>query len=256
MISNKYKILDKINSGNFGVVYAGENIRTNEKVAIKIIEKKDEIIFKNECFIYKSLGNSIHFPKLKWVYISPDYYVLVLTLLGESIQTFKKYTLQEDKLKEIALMIFYKISLLHNMGIIHRDIKTNNCVKDLHNDTDIYLLDFSFSTFVIDEFGNNIINKGITNIIGSKYFCSLNIHARQTPTRRDDLESACYVIGDLINCIEWSGLTDESQIIKKKEMFGSNINLPWLTNLYRNIRELDFNESLAYSDIETYISGN
>jgi len=41
MISNKYKILDKLSSGNFGVVYKGENIRTNEHVAIKIIKKDD-----------------------------------------------------------------------------------------------------------------------------------------------------------------------------------------------------------------------
>ena len=36
LINNKYKIIEKIGEGSFGSIYKGENIRTNEFVAIKI----------------------------------------------------------------------------------------------------------------------------------------------------------------------------------------------------------------------------
>lgn len=39
LIANKYRILNSISEGEFGKVYKGENIRTSEKVAIKIVVK-------------------------------------------------------------------------------------------------------------------------------------------------------------------------------------------------------------------------
>ena len=36
IINNKYKLINKIGSGAFGSIYKGQNIRTNEYVAIKI----------------------------------------------------------------------------------------------------------------------------------------------------------------------------------------------------------------------------
>ena len=36
IISNKYKLIEKIGSGAFGDIYKGENIRTKEGVAIKV----------------------------------------------------------------------------------------------------------------------------------------------------------------------------------------------------------------------------
>jgi serine/threonine protein kinase len=42
LINNKYKIIEKIGEGSFGSIYKGENIRTNEFVAIKIESKAKE----------------------------------------------------------------------------------------------------------------------------------------------------------------------------------------------------------------------
>ena len=36
LIGKKYVLLDLIGSGSFGSIYQGENVRTQEKVAIKV----------------------------------------------------------------------------------------------------------------------------------------------------------------------------------------------------------------------------
>jgi serine/threonine protein kinase len=252
MISNKYKILDKLSSGNFGVVYKGENIRTNEHVAIKIIKKDDEIVFKNEILIYKTISKSTDFAKLKWVTSTQDYYIIVLTLLGNTIQLSSKQINNQDFIKKLSLQIFQKIINLHSYKIIHRDIKTNNFVSSIDNH-EIFLIDFSFSTFIIDECGDFIPNIGINNIIGSKYFCSLNIHKRNTPSFRDDLESACYVINDIIWGNTWKSLKDENEIMFHKENFYNTIQITWLKELYLIIRNLGYQQTIMYPEIETYI---
>ena len=61
LINNKYKLLEKIGEGSFGSIYKGENIRTNEYVAIKIEPIQNNykllknklvlLIFNNELYI-------------------------------------------------------------------------------------------------------------------------------------------------------------------------------------------------------------
>ena len=36
LINKKYRIIEKIGEGSFGLIYKGENIRTRELVAIKV----------------------------------------------------------------------------------------------------------------------------------------------------------------------------------------------------------------------------
>jgi len=67
LIANKYRILTKIGSGSFGSIFKGINIRTNEKVAIKIESISDEMkLLNHESNIYRLLSNIDGVPKIKW----------------------------------------------------------------------------------------------------------------------------------------------------------------------------------------------
>ena len=87
IIANKYKIIEKIGEGCFGFIFKGENIRTFEKVAIKMESILSETkLLKNEAKIYQYLhGSSIGFPTVKWFGIIDNYYYMVLPLLGDSL---------------------------------------------------------------------------------------------------------------------------------------------------------------------------
>ena len=67
LINNKYKITEELGEGSFGKIYKGENIRTNELVAIKVesIQNGNKLL-KNESIIYQYLVNTPGVPQIKW----------------------------------------------------------------------------------------------------------------------------------------------------------------------------------------------
>lgn len=71
-------------------------------------------------------------------------------LTGGSLGTYLKHftPIPEDKIKQIFSQILHAIKYIHDLHIIHRDIKPDNllfkkkCDKNL---TDIYLVDFGLA---------------------------------------------------------------------------------------------------------------
>ena len=47
LIEGKYRVITRIGEGSFGDIFAGYNINTNEKVAIKISKIDSNILLKN-----------------------------------------------------------------------------------------------------------------------------------------------------------------------------------------------------------------
>ena len=79
LIGKKYILLDLIGSGSFGSIYQGENVRTNEKVAIKVEPIKNETkLLKNEATIYQYLSNKQGIPEVKWYGKDDINYYMVL----------------------------------------------------------------------------------------------------------------------------------------------------------------------------------
>ena len=63
IIANKYKLIEKIDSGSFGKIYKAQNIRSDEYVAVKIENVLTEIkLLKNETRIYHYLNGCIGIP--------------------------------------------------------------------------------------------------------------------------------------------------------------------------------------------------
>ena len=90
LINKKYKMLEKIGEGTFGLIYKGENIRTRELVAIKVESiEHDMKLLKNESIIYQYLNNVQGVPFVKWFGKDETNYYMVINLLGHSLQSIK-----------------------------------------------------------------------------------------------------------------------------------------------------------------------
>jgi serine/threonine protein kinase len=261
LINNKYKIIKQIGSGTFGTIYQGINIRTHEKVAIKIESISDDLkLLKYESNIYKILHNTEGVPKIKWYGKDELHYYMVIDLLGDSLEKLLEIS-GKFKLKlvlQIGINILNILMNIHNKGFVHRDIKPENFLVTINKPKKIYIIDFGISKpYIVNN--QHIHCKMTHQFIGTPNFASINTHNFYEQSRRDDLEALAYMLiyfyfGEL----EWtdtkiSFLDKEEENIfvknKKKELI-NNENVPGiLMDYYKNVIKLEFDETPDYKKL-------
>eukprot|EP01084_Bolivina_argentea_P278732 476322_1 len=132
-----YNLIKEIGSGQFGIVYKAQNKQTQKIVAIKRITHQkyksvnQEINALAKCnsdFIIKYFGQ----------HCDADFQWIVLEYCpGGSIEkNAGKYS--EKEIKHIAKCVLKGLKYLHNVKIIHRDVKAENIL--FHPQQNIYKL--------------------------------------------------------------------------------------------------------------------
>ena len=253
LINNKYVMIEKIGLGSFGSIYKGENVRTKEKVAIKVESiKNGSKMLINETNVYQYLGTKQGIPTVKWFGKDNVNYYMVLNLLGKSLEELKheKTTFTLKLTLQIGLQILCLLKTIHEKGLIHRDIKPENFLLGLnHLNKQIYIIDFGFCKKYLHD-DQHIQFKKIHNLIGSYNYASVNSHKRYELSRRDDMESLGYMLlyfylGEL----EWSN-SNEKEIICLKECIQQNNKYPSvILNYMKYIKSLEFEETPNYTII-------
>lgn len=152
-VGNRYRLGRKIGSGSFGDIYLGTNISTGEEVAIKLecIKTKHPQLHIESKF-YKMTQGGIGIPTIKWcgsegngffhlqlIYlrcissltlyflrVTGDYNVMVMELLGPSLEDLFNFCSRRFSLKTVLLLadqMISRIDYIHSRNFIHRDIK-------------------------------------------------------------------------------------------------------------------------------------
>ena len=250
-INNKYKIITKIGSGTFGSIYKGQNIRTNEYVAIKIEPIKHDLkLLKNESIIYQYLNGCHNIPSVKWFGKDNNNYYMVIDLLGPSLQDLieTKNKLCLKITLKIGIKIISIIKIIHDKGLVHRDIKPENFLFSLDNLNKLYLIDFGLCKKIIFENKHNQIKK-TSGIIGSKNYMSINSHNHIELSRRDDLESIGYMLLYLYNgTLDWNNESNEIKILNMKQNVLNYDNIPnVIINYIKLVKSLDYEETPNYN---------
>ena len=249
LINNKYKIIEKLGAGCFGEIYKGENIRTQEYVAIKVEPIANNMkLLKNESVIYQYLVGLQGVPNVKWFGKDVVNYYMVLNLLGDSLQTLlnNKKIFSLKLVLQVGLQIIFILKSIHDKGLVHRDIKPDNFL--LGNDKkQINIIDFGFCRSI-----ENITDtKKTTGLIGSLTYASLNAHNYTELSYRDDLESLGYMLIYFYQgFLDWQKTENIKLIIQMKQQIVDNDKIPIvLRDFLKRVRLLGFNEMPDYNSL-------
>ena len=148
-----YQIKQTLGEGTFGKVKLGIYIPTNEKVAIKIIEKdrmtdKDDIIRLKREFDMLSKFNHPNVILVTEIFESMDSYYSVMEYC-EKGELFN-YIVDKKRLSENESAFFYYqiiqgLEYIHSLGIVHRDLKPENLL--LSKEHLLKIIDFGLSNY-------------------------------------------------------------------------------------------------------------
>lgn len=212
-VGNKYRLGRKIGSGSFGDIYLGTSIATAEEVAIKLeCVKTKHPQLHIEAKFYKMMQGGVGIPTIKWCGTEGDYNVLVMELLGPSLEDLFNFCERKFSLKTVLLLadqLISRIEYVHSKNFIHRDVKPDNFLMGLSKKGNlVYIIDFGLAKKYRDaRTHQHIPYRENKNLTGTARYASINTHLGIEQSRRDDLESLGYVLMYFnLGSLPWQGL--------------------------------------------------
>ncbi|CAN4097529.1 unnamed protein product [Withania somnifera] len=161
-VGNKYRLGRKIGSGSFGEIYLGTNIQTNEEVAIKLENvktKHPQLLYESK--LYRILQGGTGIPNVRWFDVEGDYNVLVMDLLGPSLEDLFNFCSRKLSLKTVLMLadqMINRIEFVHSKSFLHRDIKPDNFLMGLgRRANQVYVIDFGLAKKYRDNSTNQHI---------------------------------------------------------------------------------------------------
>lgn len=152
-----YEFTSTIAKGSFGIVKSAINKKTNQKVAVKIIEKKSTSSthlnkLKQEVTILKQLQHPNIIQYITSMETFSKLYIITELISGGTLQTYidsllkTKQVIPQDKIREIIYHLLKAVHYIHKKDICHHDIKPENIMFVNNDDVNsLKLVDFGLS---------------------------------------------------------------------------------------------------------------
>ncbi|GAA0140267.1 non-receptor serine/threonine protein kinase [Lithospermum erythrorhizon] len=213
VVGGKFKMGRKIGSGSFGELYLGVNIQNGEEVGIKrepVKTRHPQLHYESK--IYVLLQGGIGVPGIKWFGVEGEYNVMVIDLLGPSLEDLFNYCNRTLSLKTVLMLadqLITRVEYMHSRGFLHRDIKPDNFLMGLGRKANqVYIIDFGLAKKYRDlQTHKHIPYRENKNLTGTARYASVNTHLGVEQSRRDDLESVGYVLMYFLRgSLPWQGL--------------------------------------------------
>ena len=171
-------------------------------------------------------------PRIKWCGSEGDYNVMVMELLGPSLEDLFNFCSRRFSLKTVLLLadqMISRIDYIHSRDFIHRDIKPDNFLMGLGKRGNlVYIIDFGLAKKFRDARTNrHIPYRENKNLTGTARYASINTHLGIEQSRRDDLESLGYVLMYFnLGTLPWQGLKAANKRQKYERISEKKLSTP------------------------------
>ena len=173
------------------------------------------------------------------------------------IQNKRKFSINE--ICCIGIQCIERLKGIHSHYYIHRNIKPENFLVGLNDPHVIYLQNF----YLCEKYKSNSTNKHAQlsfskKIVGTERYGSINALRGLRQSRRDDLESLCYMlIYFFLGKLPWQGIKADNEKEKYKKLLDTKkkFNIDNYKDIipeefriiFKHIKNLKFDENPKYS---------
>ncbi|PRQ07360.1 serine/threonine protein kinase [Enhygromyxa salina] len=209
VLLGRYRVIKKLGEGGMGTVYLGEHAQIGKKFAVKVLSHefahKDDL---RERFLQEARAASMisqeNVVEITDFGDTPDGSVFFIMefLNGEDLSdTVKTHgRLPWPRVKHIMLQVCRALAAAHDAGIIHRDMKPENCYRIARgkNEDFIKVLDFGIAKVTSEEEGEG---KGLTRtgmIFGTPEYMSPEQAQGAKPDHRVDIYALGVILYELL----------------------------------------------------------
>jgi serine/threonine protein kinase len=221
----------KLGSGSFGDIYLGTHVTSNDEVAVKmepVRTQHPQLLY--EAKVLRHLRGGVGIPEILWVGTESDSNIMVLDLLGPSLEDLFNYCSRRFSLKTVLMVgeqMLTRVEYVHTKCFLHRDIKPDNFLMGVNRKShQVYLIDFGLSKRFMDpKSGQHIPYRTGKSLTGTARYASVNTHLGLEQGRRDDIEGLMYVLLYFLRgSLPWQGLQVGALAISFLRL---TLNLPW-----------------------------
>ncbi|KAK9747649.1 hypothetical protein RND81_02G005600 [Saponaria officinalis] len=264
ILGGKFRMGRKIGSGSFGELFLGVNVQTGEEVAIKmesVKTKHPQLHYESKLYLLLQGGTGV--PHLKWFGVEGEHNVMVIDLLGPSLEDLFNYCNRRLSLKSVLMLadqLINRVEYMHTKGFLHRDIKPDNFLMGLGRKANqVYIIDYGLAKKYRDlQTHKHIPYRENKSLTGTARYASVNTHLGIEQSRRDDLESLGYVLMYFLRgSLPWQGLKANTKkqkydkISEKKMMTPIEVlcksHPPEFVSYFHYCRTLRFEDKPDYS---------
>jgi len=197
--AGRYQIIEELGKGGMGRVYKVLDIETNEKIALKLIkpeiaaDKKTVERFRNELTTARKIRHKNICGMFDLGKDKGSYFITMEYISGQDLKSFIRQSgqLTVGKAISIGRQICAGLSEAHKLGVVHRDLKSNNIMID--RDGNVRIMDFGIA--------RSLETKGITGdgvIIGTpEYMSPEQVEAKEVD-RRSDIYSLGIILYEML----------------------------------------------------------
>ncbi|XP_066109988.1 casein kinase I-like [Saccopteryx bilineata] len=233
IVRGRYKLIRKIGSGSFGDIYLAVHITSGEEVAVKLESQKarhPQLLYESR--VYKILQGGVGIPRIRWYGKEKDQNVLVMDLLGPSLEDLFNFCSRSFTMKTVLMLadqMISRIEYVHTKNFVHRDIKPDNFLMGIgRHCKKLFLIDFGLAKKYRDsKTRQHIPYRDDKNLTGTARYASLQAHLGAEQSRRDDMESLGYVLMYFNRTsLPWQGLKATTKKQKYEKISEKKMSIP------------------------------